>query len=196
MKETCTLLVKLHTIFSRMQRVNQHARPSIIQVGFPTYCYQVCALDHANVGTANLDYSSGPCHRNPPQTFACADKDLFRISSHSTNSQSKIYFGINTNVLFLKKQLIWVFESRKSVHCWWSYITFVAECKVRCPTCCYQACALGHAKWSTADLEYLSEPSHCNVFSYIFINISVVSHKDNCSKLSLIYNLQLKCAMY
>ena len=38
MKEICTLLVKLHIIFSRMQRVNQHARPSIIQVGCPTYC--------------------------------------------------------------------------------------------------------------------------------------------------------------
>ena len=58
MKEICTLLVKLHIIFSRMQR------PSIIQVGCPTCCYQVCALDHANVGTADLDYSSGPCHRN------------------------------------------------------------------------------------------------------------------------------------
>ena len=30
MKEICTLLVKLHIIFSRMQRVNQHARPFII----------------------------------------------------------------------------------------------------------------------------------------------------------------------
>ena len=40
MKEICTLLVKLHIIFSRMQRVNQHARPSIIQVGCPTCCYQ------------------------------------------------------------------------------------------------------------------------------------------------------------
>ena len=29
-----------------MQRVNLHARPSIIQVGCPTCCYQVCALDH------------------------------------------------------------------------------------------------------------------------------------------------------
>ena len=64
MKEICTLLVKLHIIFSRMQRVDQRARPSIIQVGCPTCCYQVCALDHANVGTADLDYSSGPCHRN------------------------------------------------------------------------------------------------------------------------------------
>ena len=46
MKEICTLLVKLYIICSRMQRVNLHARPSIIQVGCPTYCYQVCALDH------------------------------------------------------------------------------------------------------------------------------------------------------
>ena len=58
------LLVKLHIIFSRMQRVNQHARPSIIQVGCPSCCYQVRALDHANVGTADLDYTSGRCHRN------------------------------------------------------------------------------------------------------------------------------------
>ena len=64
MKEFCTLSVKLHIISSRMQRVNQQARPSIIQVGCPTCCYQVCALDHANGGTADLDYSSGPCHRN------------------------------------------------------------------------------------------------------------------------------------
>ena len=46
MKEICTLLVKLCIICSRMQRVNLHARPSIIQVGCPTCCYQVCALDH------------------------------------------------------------------------------------------------------------------------------------------------------
>ena len=64
MKEICTLLVKLHIIFSRMQRVNQHARPSIIQVGCPTCCYQVCALDHANGGAADLDYGSEHCHRN------------------------------------------------------------------------------------------------------------------------------------
>ena len=32
MKEIFTLLVKLHIIFSWMQRVNQHARPFIIQV--------------------------------------------------------------------------------------------------------------------------------------------------------------------
>ena len=64
MKEICTLLVKLHIIFSRMQRVNQHARPSNIQVGCPTYCYQVCALDHANGGAADLDYGSEHWHRN------------------------------------------------------------------------------------------------------------------------------------
>ena len=46
------------------KELNQHARPSIIQTACPTCCYQVCALDHANVGTADLDYSSGPCHRN------------------------------------------------------------------------------------------------------------------------------------
>ena len=63
-KEICTLLVKLHIIFSRMQRVNLHARPSIIQVGHPTCCYQVCALDHAKGGTADLDYRSEPYHRN------------------------------------------------------------------------------------------------------------------------------------
>ena len=64
MKEICTLLVKLHIIFSRMQRVNQHARPSIIQVGCPTCCYQVGPLDHANGGAADLDYGSEHRHRN------------------------------------------------------------------------------------------------------------------------------------
>ena len=64
MKEICTLLVKLHIIFSRMQRVNQHARPSIIQVGCPSCCYQVYALDHANGGAADLDYGSEHSHRN------------------------------------------------------------------------------------------------------------------------------------
>ena len=47
MKEIWTLLVKLYIICSRMQRVNLHARHSIIQVKRPTCCYQVCALDHA-----------------------------------------------------------------------------------------------------------------------------------------------------
>ena len=47
-----------------MQRVNLHARPSIIQVGCPACCYQVCPLDHAKGGTADLDYHSEPYHRN------------------------------------------------------------------------------------------------------------------------------------
>ena len=64
MKEIYTPLVKLHIIFSRMQRVNQQARPSIIQVGCPTCCNQVCALHHANGGAADLDYHSEHCHRN------------------------------------------------------------------------------------------------------------------------------------
>ena len=44
MKEIWTLLVKLCIICSRMQRVNLHARHSIIQVKRPTCCYQVCAV--------------------------------------------------------------------------------------------------------------------------------------------------------
>ena len=55
---------EVRIIFSRMQGVNQHAIPSIIQVGCPTCCYQVCALDHANGGAADLDYGSEHCHRN------------------------------------------------------------------------------------------------------------------------------------
>ena len=47
-----------------MQRVNLHARTSIIQVGCPTCCYQVCVLDHAMRGTADLGHPSQPCHRN------------------------------------------------------------------------------------------------------------------------------------
>ena len=47
-----------------MQRVNLHARPSIIQVGCPTRCHQVCALNHAKVSDTDLDYPSEPCHCN------------------------------------------------------------------------------------------------------------------------------------
>ena len=64
MKKIYTLLVKLHVICSRMQRVNLHARPSIIQVGYPTCCYQACALDHAKWGTVDLDYHSLHCRPN------------------------------------------------------------------------------------------------------------------------------------
>ena len=85
MKEICTLLVKLHIIFCRMQRVNQHARPSIIQVGCPTCCYQVCALDHANGGTADLDLSSGTCHRNVIYHICGSlSFDLYQNSDKST----------------------------------------------------------------------------------------------------------------
>ena len=78
----------------------------------------------------------------------------------------------------MKRQLIWVFESRKSVHYWWSYVSFASECKeltcmldvpsiiqVGCPTCCYQVCALNHAKVGNADPGYPSEPCHRNVLS-------------------------------
>ena len=61
---TIGVLVKLHIICSRMERVNLHAKPSIIQVGCPTCCYQVCALDHAKGGTADLDHPSQRFHRN------------------------------------------------------------------------------------------------------------------------------------
>ena len=47
-----------------MQGVSLHARPSIIQVGCPTSCYQVCALNHAKGGNADLDYPPEPCYRN------------------------------------------------------------------------------------------------------------------------------------
>ena len=39
------------------------------------------------------------------------------------------HFAINTIILLMKKKLIWVFEWRKSVHYWWSYILFSPECK-------------------------------------------------------------------
>ena len=75
----------------------------------------------------------------------------------------------------MKKQLIWLFESRKSAHYWWSYISVAPEYRVNlharpsiiqlgCPTC-YQVCALDHAKGGTADLDYPLEPCHCNVTS-------------------------------
>ena len=83
MKEICTLLVKLHIIFSRIQRDNQHARSSIIQVECPTCCYQVCALDPAKGGAADMDYHSEPCHRNVNVYFifylmtTCIDSDIW-----------------------------------------------------------------------------------------------------------------------
>ena len=104
--------------------------------------------------------------------------DLCTLHSASSQSfffhQSSKHFAFNTNILFMEKQLIWVFESRKSVHYEWSYISFAPECKdlpcmlrpsiiqVGCPTCCYQVCALDHAKGGAADLDYPSEPCHRN----------------------------------
>ena len=42
---------------------------------------------------------------------------------------SSKHFAFNTIILFMKKQLLWVFEWRSSVHYWWSYILFSPECK-------------------------------------------------------------------
>ena len=58
-----SLLVKLHIICSSMQRVNLHARPSVIQVGYPTMLSGVCT-GPCKGGTADLDYPSKPCHHN------------------------------------------------------------------------------------------------------------------------------------
>ena len=52
----------------------------------------------------------------------------FHLGSAYLHISSK-HFAFNTIILFMKKQLIWVFEWRKSVHYWWSYILFSPECK-------------------------------------------------------------------
>ena len=70
----------------------------------------------------------------------------------------------------MKKQLIWVFEWRKSVYYWWSHILFSPECKELTSMLdpllysCYQVCALDHANGGTADLDYSSGLCHRNVF--------------------------------
>ena len=69
------------------------------------------------------------------------------------------------------QMISWVFESRKSVHYWWSYISFAPKCKeltctlnpliqMGCPTCCYQVCTQDHAKRGPRDLDYPSKPCH------------------------------------
>ena len=63
-----------------MQRVGLHARPSIIQVGCPTCCYQVCALNHAKVGDADLNYPSEPCHRNANFNIFTEPKPVITLS--------------------------------------------------------------------------------------------------------------------
>ena len=72
-----------------MQRVNLHARPSIIQVGCPTCCYQVCALDHAKGDTADLSYRSQPYHHNAttPTPGGC----FTNVSHALKNNIAKIY---------------------------------------------------------------------------------------------------------
>ena len=82
--------------------------------------------------------SSGPPPPQPPP-FTCADKDLCKLQPTQPAPSQKIIFFINrqnilsltplTNILFMKRQLIWVFESRKSVHYWWSCISFASEWK-------------------------------------------------------------------
>ena len=70
-----------------------------------------------------------------------------------------------------------MFESRKSVHYWWSYISFAPECKE--VTCMLRPSVtqvvvppvvircvhwtLNHAKRGTADLDHPSKPCHHNV---------------------------------
>ena len=100
MKEIYTLLVKLHNIFSRMQRVNQHARPSIIQVGCPTCCYQVCALDHAKGGTAYLDYHSEHCHHN--------EIWISYLYLFLNICCQKPYLKSRSGLGFIKQGLIWI----------------------------------------------------------------------------------------
>ena len=58
----------------------------------------------------------------------------------------------------MKNQLIWVFEWRKSVHYWWSYILFSPECKEL--TSMLDPLLY---RWGTADLDYTSGHSHRNV---------------------------------
>ena len=96
----------------------------------------------------------------------------------------------------MKKQLIWVFEWRKSVQYWWSYILFAPECKrvnlhartsniqVGHPTCCYQVCALDYAKGGTADLDYSLGPCHRNAENQITnldLPMSITSISTSCS---------------
>ena len=52
-----------------------------------------------------------------------------RIVSWPTRIVTIVTPLINTIILFMKKQLIWVLELRKSVHYWWSSILFSPECK-------------------------------------------------------------------
>ena len=102
MKEICTLLVKLHIIFTRMQRVNQHA----FQVECPTCYYQVCAQDQAKGGAADLDYHPEPCH--------CNDLNQCRII---INLSDKLQWNLiqNTNI-FLQNMHLKMWSAK-----WWPF---------------------------------------------------------------------------
>ena len=100
--------------------------------------------------------------------------------------QSSKHFAINTNILFMKKQLIWVLESRKSLHYWWSHISFAPECKeLTCMLDLYYTggvshllllgvCTGPHKGGYTADLDYPSEPYHRNA-----LLSSLIMHDDH-----------------
>ena len=109
----------------------------------------------------------------PPHTHTHHLPVLIKISAEMSPLIVK-HFAINTNVLFMKKQLIWVFESRESVYYWWSYISFAPECKeLTCMLdpllyrwgvppvvirCVYWTLQRG----VPADLDHPSEPYHRN----------------------------------
>ena len=65
------------------------------------------------------------------EAWTAAREQCLACERHALKFFSLItkHFAINTNALFTKKQLIWVFEWRKSIHYWWSYILFAPECK-------------------------------------------------------------------
>ena len=90
----------------------------------------------------------------------------------------------------MKKQLIWVFEWRKAVHYWWSYILFSPECKELTSMLdpllyrwsvppVFIRCALDHAKGGAADLDLHSEPCHRNDVVYYCCTNNISKHEDN-----------------
>ena len=78
---------------ARMQRINLHARPSIIQVGCPTCCYPVCALDHANGGTEDLDYPSEPSWPQPLRVDGpkASQRSIMTYEIHLCTDQAKTH---------------------------------------------------------------------------------------------------------
>ena len=98
-----------------MQRVNLHARPSIIQVGCPTYFYQVCALDHANRGTVDLDYPSEPFHRDDISIklyIYIQNEIIYSLTCAQNSIITYIYmvYSLNHSLMFVTKYLIPVFH--------------------------------------------------------------------------------------